>query len=99
MKALKKMDLMESRRKTKKMKKRDWPSWLHSKNSSRSRTQLKEDRKKKKGNVEKLKTRLTMKPRRKLSLKLTGKDVFVSKSKSMISLEKPIPKMKMPCRS
>jgi hypothetical protein len=98
-KALKKMDLMESRRKTKKMKKRDWPSWLHSRNSNRSRKRLKEGRKKKKGNVEKLNRRLPTKPRRKLSLKLTGKDAFVSKSKSMISLGKPILKMKMPYRS
>jgi len=98
-KALKKMALMESRRKTKKMKKRDWPSWLRSRNSNRSRTRLNEDRTKKQGNVEKLKKRLPTTPRRKLSLKLTGNDVFVSKSKSMILLGKPILKMKTPCRS
>jgi len=60
---------------------------------------LQERRKKKKGNAEKLKKGLPTKPRRKLSSKPTGNDVFVSKSKSMISLGKPILKMKMPCRS
>jgi hypothetical protein len=53
----------------------------------------------KKGGAEKLTRRLLTKAGRKLSLKPTGKDVFVSKSRSMISLGKPMLKMKVQFRN